>query len=309
VAGLGWGYAHASTTMPTVPPPERTPSAPPAPGSPTGPEEHLSDEPRWPLWFAPGAVALGFGLGIVASIVVEVAARAGGHTASNPTAAESLIGDLLFDLGFVAAAVYFAFMRGRPRPEDFGFRRLPPATLVGAVLAAGISYYGVSALYASLLALHGSDKLPSPLGTTKSTAALAGVAIFVCVIAPIAEEFFFRGFIFGVLRRMRVVVAGRDLGTWLAAIITGILFGLAHTGSALSQDLIPLGFLGFVLCLLKWRTGSLYPCIALHSLNNALALGITQFHWNGGEILALMAGSLAVIAAITLPLSRRAAVA
>jgi hypothetical protein len=254
-------------------------------------------------------VALGFGLGIIASIVVEVAAHAGGRSASNPTAAEALIGDILFDLAFVAAAVYFAFLRGRPRPEDFGFRRIAIFDGVAAVVAAGVAYYVVTALYASLLSLHGKDKLPSPLGTTTSTVALAGVAVFVCVIAPIAEEFFFRGFIFGVLRRMRIVVAGRNVGIWVAAVITGILFGLAHTGSALSQDLIPLGFLGFVLCLVRWRTGSLYPCIALHSINNALALGITQFHWNGLEILGLIVGSLAVVGAATLPLAPRSAAA
>ena len=100
------------------------------------------------------------------------------------------------------------------------------------------------------------------------------------------------------------MIAGRDVGTWVAAVITGILFGLSHTGSALSQDLIPLGFFGFILCLLRWRTGSLYPCMALHSLNNALALGVTLFHWNAGQILALMAGSLATIGLLTFPLSR-----
>jgi uncharacterized protein len=240
----------------------------------------------------------------MATIFVSVAA---GHT-TNPTTAESLIGDILFDLAFVAAAVYFARLRGQPRPGDFGFRRVGVLRAVGAVIAAAVVYFGVTDVYASLLSLHGTDKLPAPLGTATSPAAMVGIALFVCVIAPIVEEFFFRGFIFGVLRRMRIVVGRRDLGTWVAAVITGILFGLAHTSSALSQDLIPLGFLGFVLCVIRWRTGSLYPCMALHSLNNALALGITQFHWSGGAIVGLMAGSVAVIGALTLPLASRAPV-
>lgn len=260
--------------------------------------------PHWPLWFAPGSVALGFGLGIIATIFVQVVAT-GGRTTANPSTAESLIGDIVFDLAFVAAAIYFVRLRGRPQPEDFGFRRVGVWRTIGAVVAAGVGYFVVTDVYASLLSLHGTDKLPRPLSTATSPVAMTSIALFVCVIAPVAEEFFFRGFIFGVLRSMRIVVAGRDLGTWVAAIITGILFGLAHTSSALSQDLIPLGFLGFVLCLLRWRTGSLYPCMALHSLNNALALGITQFHWSGGEIIGLMAGSLAVIGALTLPLAKR----
>ncbi len=295
------------STMSTAPPPEALAEAgPPRPDSspPPGPSDQ---EPRWPLWFAPGALILGLGLALIFTIIVQAAAT-GGTTASHTTTAESLIEDLVFDLGFVLAAVYFARLPGRPRARDFGYCRVSIALGLGGVIAAALSYYVVTDIYASLLSLHGTDKLPAPLSTATSPAAMTGIAVFVCVIAPVAEEFFFRGFIFGVLRRMRVVVGGRDLGTWVAAILTGILFGLAHTGSAISQDLIPLGFLGFILCLLRWRTRSLYPCMALHSLNNALALGITQFHWDGGQIVALMAGSLAVIGVFTLPLGDRQAV-
>ena len=92
---------------------------------------------------------------------------------------------------------------------------------------------------------------------------------------------------------------------WIAALITGLLFGLAHLGSASPKFLVPLGLLGFVLCMIRWRTGSLYPCMALHSLNNCLALGVNQLHWNALEIIGLMLGSLAVIAAVTGPLVKR----
>jgi hypothetical protein len=44
--------------------------------------------------------------------------------------------------------------------------------------------------------------------------------------------------------------------------------------------------------------------MALHSLNNSLALGINQLHWNAGEIVALILGSLLVIGAATVPLAR-----
>jgi hypothetical protein len=287
--------------MPQLPPPAAPPSAPPPALAPESEDRSADRGPQWPLWFAPGAIALGFGLGIIATIVVDVIGhpRAG----SQQTVAEALVANLVFDLGFVAAAIYFVNLRGRPRPPDFGFRRVAPWQAILAVVLAGGGYYLVTLGYASLFSLHGNDRLPAPLGTTQSTIGLTGVAVFVCVFAPVAEEFFFRGFLFGVLRRMQVTVAGRDAGTWLAAIITGILFGLAHAGSALSQDLVPLGFLGFVLCLVRWKTRSVYPCIALHSLNNSVALGATQFHWTGGEVAGLVIGSLAVIGAFTLPLA------
>jgi membrane protease YdiL (CAAX protease family) len=285
--------------MPSVPPPHTLPTEP----APEPAPEPQADRPDWPLWTAPAAIVLGFGLGLVGSVFVAAVGHAGGSSLAHPTPAVRLVSDVVFDLAFVAAAIYFAGLRGRPRPTDFGFMRVSLRRGITGFLLAAVSYYVITAVYASLIKLHGKDKLPSELGVSKSTAALVGAAVFVCVVAPIAEEFFFRGFLFGVLRRWRIVVAGRDLGTWLAAIVVGLLFGLAHTGSASPQYLIPLGFLGFVLCVLRWRTGSLYPCMALHAMNNALALGINQLHWNAAEILALIVASFAVIGAITLPLS------
>jgi membrane protease YdiL (CAAX protease family) len=265
--------------------------------------------PPWPLWTAPAAIATGFAVGLVGTIFVGIVAGATGSSLSHPTPAVSLFEDLVFDLSFVATAVYFAQAQGSSSPADFGFRRIPWKLGISAFLVAGISYYIVSDIYATVVHLHGRDKLPNELGVSKSTAALVGATLFVCVVAPIAEEVFFRGFVFGALRHWQLRIAGRDLGTWLAAIVTGILFGLAHTGSASSQYLIPLGFLGFVLCLVRWRTGSLYPCIALHSVNNSLALGVNQLHWDALEIIGLIAGALLLIGTITFPLSQRPRVA
>jgi uncharacterized protein len=255
------------------------------------------------MWTAPMSVLTGLVVGVFGSVVVAGVGVAAGSSKNSP--AVNLISDFVFDVGFVITALYFASLRGRPRPQDFGYRRIALSLGVGACLAGGIGYYVVTALYQSVVHLHGSDKLPQSLGVGSSTAALAAAAVFVCVVAPVAEEFFFRGFIFGALRRWHVVVGGHDIGTWLAAAITGILFGLAHTGSAAAQYLIPLGFLGFVLCLVRWRTGSLYPCMALHSINNSLALGVNQLHWDAGAIVALVAASVAVVGAITLPLASR----
>jgi uncharacterized protein len=252
---------------------------------------------------APAAVALGLAVGQFAVIIIDVVGHAAGSSLSHPTPAVSIVSDVAVDIAFVAAAIYFASLRGRPSPADFGFRRCSLGLGIAAFVIAGGGYYLVTAAYAHVVKLHGQDKLPSELGVNRSTAALIAAALFVCVIAPVAEEFFFRGFLFGALRRMRIRLFGKDIGTWVAAILVGILFGLAHTGSASSQYLIPLGFLGFVLCLVRWRTRSLYPCMALHSFNNSLALGVNQLHWSALGILGLMIGSWAVIGATTLPLS------
>ncbi len=290
--------------MPGIPPPEIA-RAPAAPGGarPNGSSDAELLAP-WRLWMAPAAVLLGLVLGQVGVIIVNVVGQAaGGSSLAHPSPAVSIVGDVVADLAFVGATVYLAVISRHARPADFGFRRTRAGRACGWVVLGAAGYYLLTWAYAALFSLHNKDKLPSELGVNRSTAALVGAAVFVCVIAPMAEEFVFRGFLFGVLRRWRIVLFGRELGALLAAIVVGILFGAAHLGSASPEYLVPLGFLGFVLCLIRWRTRSLYPCMALHSFNNALALGVNQLHWSAAAILGLVAGSLAVIAAITAPLA------
>ncbi len=286
-------------------PPSQQVSEPPArSSSQPSPIRFLDpDVPPWRLWTLLAVLALGVGIWVLASVVVGIGASAGGSSLSHPSPAVSLVLDLVFDLSFVAAVLWFTVIHGGARASDFGFRRVRPSLAVAGFLTAGIGYYVLTLIYASVFALHGQDKLPSELDVNQSTAALVGATVFVCVVAPMAEELFFRGFVFGALRHLRITVGGRDLGTWVAAAITGVLFGLVHTGSASPQYLVPLGLLGFVLCLLRWRTGSLYPCMALHSVNNSLALGVNQWHWNAAEIVGLMAASLLVIGTATVRLA------
>jgi membrane protease YdiL (CAAX protease family) len=286
--------------MTSVPPPRLSSPEPPPPPAPE-PAPDQSDDVPWPIWTVPAAFGLGLVVGVLGTAIVAGIGKALGSSTNSPGV--NIVGDVVFDLSFVLAALYLTAIKSRPQPSDFGYRWVAPALAIGAFVTAGLSYYIVTAIYQLIFGLHGTDKLPKGLGVGQSTAALIGAAVFVCVVAPIAEEFFFRGFIFGALRRWHLPVAGHDLGTWAAAVVTGILFGLVHTGSASPQYLVPLGFFGFVLCLVRWRTRSLYPCMALHSVNNSLALGITQLHWNAGEVLGLAAGAVAVIGALTLPLA------
>lgn len=279
---------------------------PNAPSTPAAPRPSSApDVPPWRAWTAPGGLALGFAFGGLATIFVDIIAQAGGSSLKHPPPAVSIVGDVVFDLGFVVAALYLASLKGFPGTAAFGFRRVGVWLGVRTAVIAALSYYVLTAVYSAVFHLHGNDKLPSELGAEHSTAALVAASIFVCVVAPIAEEFFFRGFLFGALRQMRIPIAGHDLGTWVAALITGILFGLAHLGSASLQYLIPLGFLGFVLCLIRWRTCSLYPCMALHGLNNALALGVNQLAWSALGIVGLVFATWLAIAVITGPIGWR----
>jgi membrane protease YdiL (CAAX protease family) len=305
--------------MPSVPPP----SPPSARADADASERETGGAGRRPrppdtvdgplgLWRVLAALVMGLLGGLLLTLVVEIVGHAFGSPLAHPTPAVSLIGDYVFDIAFVGSALYFTFLGTARDPALLGFRRVALRRALGAMALAVIVYLVGTDIYGALAHIHGTDRLPSELGVNHHTAALVGATIFVCVFAPICEELFFRGFLFGALSRSLAQrlrgLGGGVLGPLTAALIVGVLFGLAHTGSASSQYLIPLGFLGFVLCLVRWRTRSIYPTIALHSLNNCVALGVNQLGWNAGEIAALAVGSLAVIALITGPLSRPRAV-
>lgn len=88
------------------------------------------------------------------------------------------------------------------------------------------------------------------------------LAIFVVsIIAPIAEETFFRGFVYPALRK--------KLGVWAGIWTTALIFALFH---ARVWMIIPVAAMGAALGLLYEQEKSLGPPIMLHSLNNLLSL-------------------------------------
>jgi uncharacterized protein len=248
--------------------------------------------PHWKAWTAWVALVAGFAAAIGGAIVLGLASIAFGGALDAPGPVVNILATVVQDLCLVGAAVFMARLAGRPRPSDFGLRptRLWPA--VGWGLATWVSFLLFTAAFVAIIGQHGGDdKLPKELGADDSTVALICVALLVCVIAPLSEEFFFRGYFFTALRSWR--------GVWPAAIVTGLVFGVIHAGSSNLAFLVPLGFFGFLLCLLYVRTGSLYPCIAVHSLNNCTAFGVSQ-GWNAGEIVLTVAGAYAILAGILL---------
>jgi membrane protease YdiL (CAAX protease family) len=90
---------------------------------------------------------------------------------------------------------------------------------------------------------------------------LAGICILIgaLVLAPVGEEVFFRGWIFGGLRNQK--------STIVAIVGSGAAFAAYHMDPAHALALLPLALW---LSWLRWATGSIWPCIWAHSLNNAL---------------------------------------
>ena len=89
------------------------------------------------------------------------------------------------------------------------------------------------------------------------------LAIALVVVAPVAEEIFFRGIVYNAWLR--------EFGVWRAVIGSAALFALIHG----SIFVIPAIFgLGIALALLYRRTGSLPASMAMHATFNGITLAI-----------------------------------
>ncbi len=95
----------------------------------------------------------------------------------------------------------------------------------------------------------------------RSPVAMAIAFLLIGLLAPVAEEVFFRGFAYRALRERFGVTAG--------ILLSGLLFAAIH-GNPLA--LLPLWAIGALLAVLRERTGSLLAPIALHCANNSLAI-------------------------------------
>jgi uncharacterized protein len=240
--------------------------------------------PRWPAWYAPVAFVVVVGLTtVIAGILLAIT----GTSADDNSAGVTIVGTLIQAGVFIGTAVMFASFVDKPRPWQFGLRRTRFWPAVGWAALGLFAFYLFAIVYTAAVNPDVKQKVTQELGADQGTAGLIAAGLVVIVVAPLAEEFFFRGFFFTALRGWK--------GLWPAAILTGLVFGAIHLGSAEAVFLLPLAFFGFALCLLYHRTGSLYPCMALHCMNNSLAFGVSQ-HW-GWETLLLFVTALSIISA------------
>lgn len=129
--------------------------------------------------------------------------------------------------------------------------------VLARVLAAGLVF--------GYMALTGDRSNPQDFlaGTAASGGLqLVGLLLLGAVLTPIAEELFFRGVLYGGLRRYGVVAA---------VIVSSVLFGLAHGLNVVLPVAIMLGVLN---ALLYERSGSIWPSVVAHGVHNALGFAV-----------------------------------
>jgi membrane protease YdiL (CAAX protease family) len=178
-----------------------------------------------------------------------------------------LILTIILDFVFIGLAVWLALGRHHRRRHDLGLRPfdrdlwwMPLAAAGGAHLAIVIYSVVLHAAGAGA-AVPKQDQLDQ-LFSNPAILPLAGVATV--IMAPIAEEIFFRGFIFAGLIR--------PLGVFGAMLVSGFIFGAFHIQSVDSIGLLlPFTLVGMLFAWLYYRTGSILPNMGAHFLFNLIS--------------------------------------
>lgn len=168
---------------------------------------------------------------------------------------------------------------------------LPPMALAGVSLVAIILFIPLTYVANGIVSLlvPYSHPLLESLSVQKSSFSLSLAVFSAVIVAPISEEFMFRGVLFGFFQRIERYFTTRT-GTpfvsngifsrskgelpYFAIIASGLVFGLLHWGHGAAW--IPLSLLGMALAFLTYRTGNLLPAIAVHMTLNGFST-VIQF--------------------------------
>ncbi len=178
---------------------------------------------------------------------------------------------------FVILGIYlFAVRRVPPtvtnRWSFLGWRSFEQKWIWGLPLLVLVQFVGMAvANLVFVLPFTGTNYENPQIEAITGGGALSGtdlwlLMILIAVVAPLAEELFFRGMLYPLLRQR--------LSIWPSILVNGLLFSLIH----ILPPLLPGLFLvGVVLAWVREKSGSIVPCILLHALQNGIVLwGIYQ---------------------------------
>ncbi len=195
------------------------------------------------------------------------------HLEQGLTASTFVIAALATDIPMLLILYIRLIRPGALTWGDLGLRPLPLDYTLRWGLAAGLG--GLVAIdiigtYLSQFGLRPNQLDQFQFVLSEGPLAFAVLLVAAAVIAPFVEELFFRGFLFGVYRRKQPV--------WLAYLVSSVLFTILHLEpnrmnvSQMAGLSAGIFLLALLLAWVYQRTGSLYPGMIAHAINNATGL-------------------------------------
>lgn len=229
----------------------------------------------WRWWEVVGVTLLGFILGTLASVPVYL--LFGDTMAANGASGVSELAQGLVVDGVLLATLVFWLRRRHPRwVRIIGFpslARVPKEVLVGGMLGIGVRIVAgvASVIVVSLLgSITGRDvSIPEQVTSDLKPAAFVLFAIYAVIVAPVTEEFVFRGLLYRSIRDRR--------GVALGAIVSALAFGLVHfvpggTWEGVLALQLTMVITGIGLALIYERRKNLVADIAGHAAFNLIAV-------------------------------------
>lgn len=154
-------------------------------------------------------------------------------------------------------------------PVGARFRAFATGYGLGILLYVVVALIVGAALTLLFRAVFGEDvRAPEQLSSNLSALGKVGAVILAIVVAPITEEFFFRGMLFRSIRDR--------WGFWVGALSSSLLFGLAHYVASPWRDALLLQavmvFTGLGLCWIYERRGTIVATVGAHMAFNTIGL-------------------------------------
>jgi membrane protease YdiL (CAAX protease family) len=222
-------------------------------------EPLVAKRPHQPVPWEAGDVAL-----VVVGYLLGVALMARGAPEERPLV-DRLVANVVLSLGTMLGGIAWLRFRGADWPAlGFPGGRLRD-DLALAVRALGLVVLPLLLAAAALNAVVTYEHpIVNFLDGRRDLVAAALVVVSAVIVAPLAEEFFFRRVLQGWLEKHFAGEAG------VAVALSAIAFASAHAGQGLA--FLPLFPLALVLGLLVERTGSIMPGVLLHAMFNAVSV-------------------------------------
>ena len=155
---------------------------------------------------------------------------------------------------------------------ELGLREWPTWTDIGLAPVGFIAYLllaaGLTALFSNFPWFDPNEA--QDLGFSFYVAGFDRMVAFITlvVVAPIAEEVIFRGWLYGKIREKFSATVSEAWSVVFSMLLVSVLFGAVHLQWNVGVDVF---VLSLVLCGLREITGTIYSGIILHMLKNGIA--------------------------------------